>query len=229
MKFLNVNISYKKNFILKKNLNYCNYINFFYYKDLEKKACVNLTNFISYSKNSLSIKERKNYIQFVKIKNLVSFFLKNGSFLKISIEIFKVFSKMFNLFGSLNNNILEKNYKYFKEFFYNFSIFRNYNNLNYLNNWIFEWNELLFAIDCTVVPKKYRKKLKKKYLYKVKYLNKTKRLFKVLNWFVKYSNSIKNYSLNNRIFLVYLDTILNYKNSYIYNKKLLVYKKIFKI
>jgi hypothetical protein len=33
----------------------------------------------------------------------------------------------------------------------------------------------------------------------------------------------------NRQLLVYLDLFLNYKNSYLYDKKLLVYKKVFKI
>ena len=87
----------------------------------------------------------------------------------------------------------------------------------------------MFYIECSVVPKKYRKKLKKKYLYKIKYLNKNRRLNKILNWISKYTNTLKNYSLLNRQLLVYLDLLLNYKNSYVYNKKILIYKKVFKL
>jgi hypothetical protein len=46
---------------------------------------------------------------------------------------------------------------------------------------------------------------------------------------VKYSNTLKNYKFLDRHLLVYLDLLLNYKNSYLYSKKLLVYKKIFKL
>ena len=74
----------------------------------------------------------------------------------------------------------------------------------------------MFCIECSVVPKKYKRKLKKKYLYKVKYLNKGKRTSKVLNWITKYSNTLKNFNFLNRQLLVYLDILLNYKNSYIY-------------
>lgn len=87
----------------------------------------------------------------------------------------------------------------------------------------------MFYIDCMAVPKKYKKKLKKKYLYKVKYLNKTKRINKALKLINNYSNSLKYFNFSDRIFFTYLDLILNYKNSYIFNKKLIIYKKIFKI
>ena len=87
----------------------------------------------------------------------------------------------------------------------------------------------MFFMDCVVVPKKYRKKLKKKYLYKIKYLSNTSRLNKGLKLIKNYKNSLKYYSNFNRELFCYLDLILNYKNSYIYLKKLDVYKKVFQI
>lgn len=227
MKFLNYGNKTKKNYAVKRNTNYINYLSFFYYRDLSLRAGKNIINYFTYSNNVTNA--TKHGVTSSRIRNLANFFFSHGNLMKSTISLFNVFSKLYLLFYSKNNSLISKNYKYFKEFFYNFSIYRTYNNLNYLNDWLVNWNELIFTIECTVVPKKYRKKLKKKYLYKVKYLNKSKRLNKIFNWLSKYSNSIKNFNHTNRLLLVYLDTVLNYKNSYIYNKKLLVYKKIFRI
>jgi len=84
-------------------------------------------------------------------------------------------------------------------------------------------------MDCVVVPKKYRKKLKKKYLYKVKYLGTNSRLSKSLRFIKNYKNSLKYYTSFNRELFTYLDLILNYKFSYIFLKKISVYKKVFKV
>jgi hypothetical protein len=227
LKFLNTNHKIKNHYVLKKNLNYLNYINFFFFRNLTKKSVINVINYTSnLDQNLLDKKFSKTSL---KIRNLINYFFKGGDFMKTSLIFYEVFSKLYKLFYSSNNTILIKNYKYFKEFFYNFYIYKNYNNLNYLNNWLITWNELIFTIECTAVPKKYRKKLKKKYIYKVKYLNKNKRLNKINSWLAQYVNSIKNFNLSNRLLLGYLDILLNYKNSYLYNKKLLVYKKIFRI
>lgn len=84
-------------------------------------------------------------------------------------------------------------------------------------------------MECSLVPKKYVKKLKKKYIYKIKYLSMNYRVNKSLKWIRNYMNSLKYNSINNRSLFCYLDLILNYKFSYIYLKKISVYKKIFKI
>ena len=84
-------------------------------------------------------------------------------------------------------------------------------------------------MDCVVVPKKYRKKLKKKYLYKIKYLSATNRISRCLKLIKNYKNSLKYYSNFNRELFCYLDLMLNYKYSYIYLKKIDIYKKVFQI
>lgn len=173
--------------------------------------------------------QNKNTNKLIVLSKVVPFLNKNGNSFKNSIVVFNMFSKIYSI---LNSNLVSENltqYKYYKEFLYNYSMYSNYKNSNFLVSWILNWAQPMFCVDCVVVPKKYRKKLKKKYLYKIKYLNKFKRISKVLNWIVKYSNTISNYSVFNRQLLVYLDLLLNYKNSYLYNKKLLVYKKIFKV
>jgi len=176
-----------------------------------------------------SINKMQNKKTLLLLSDFIPFLSKGGNNFKNSVLLFNTFSKFYKM--SFNPFTLVKfdSYKYSKEFFYNFFRYTNYNNINYLLTWIFSWAQPMFCIECSVVPKKYRRKLKKKYLYKIKYLNKVRRVSKVLNWIVKYSNTLKNFSFINRQLLVYLDLLLNYKNSYVYNKKLLIYKKIFKV
>ena len=189
------------------------------------KYFYNLSNFLYYS----SINKLQNKKTLLLSSDLTPFLSKGGNNLKNTVLLFNMFSKFYKMSYNPFMALKFTSYKYYKEFFYNFYRYNSYSNLNYLLNWIFTWAQPMFCIECSVVPKKYKRKLKKKYLYKIKYLNKIRRVSKVLNWIVKYSNTIKNFNFLNRQFLVYLDLLLNYKNSYIYNKKLLIYKKIFKL
>ena len=189
---------------------------------LYKNFTLTLFDFLYYN-----IKYKKNNL--IVLSKVTPFLIKKGNLFKNSILLFNLFTKFYKIIFSKNTSLKLDDYKYYKEFFYNFSRYSNYKNINYLLNWIFFLIEPMFYVECSVVPKKYRKKLKKKYLYKIKYLNKSKRTNKILNWITKYSNTLKNFKFLNRQLLVYLDLFLNYKNSYLYDKKLLVYKKVFKI
>lgn len=208
---------------LNKNISFILLINLL---KLSNKFSYSLFDFLYYNiKNN----KRAKLNNFVISSKTVSFFIKGGNSFTNSIVLYNLFTHFYKIMHNNTSMFKLNNYKYYKEFFYNFTRYKNYKNLNYLLNWIFFLIEPMFHIECSVVPKKYRKKLKKKYLYKIKYLNKSKRVNKILNWISRYSNTIKNYSFLNRQMMVYLDLLLNYKNSYIYNKKLLIYKKVFKI
>ena len=193
---------------------------------VHKKFTYALFDFLYYNNRSDVQPKKVNYII---SSRTISFFIKGGNSFTNSILMYNLFTQFYKIMYNNTSVFQLNNYKYYKEFFYNFTRYKNYKNLNYLLNWIFFLVEPMFHIECSVVPKKYRKKLKKKYLYKIKYLNKNKRINKILNWISRYSNTIKNYSFLNRQMVVYLDLLLNYKNSYIYNKKLLIYKKVFKV
>lgn len=153
----------------------------------------------------------------------------NGNFNKTTITTHNVFSHIYKLFYNNLDYLKNLNYKYTKEFLYNFFKYNNYNNYTFILSWIFNWIKPIFFMDCVVVPKKYRKKLKKKYLYKVKYLGTNSRLSKSLRFIKNYKNSLKYYTSFNRELFTYLDLILNYKFSYIFLKKISVYKKVFKV
>lgn len=228
MKFLNSNISYYNisknkdkylsflsnyknlqviNIIIFKNKKFKSYMSSYIYSNLSKKI-----------KTSQSI-----------CNNLFSYSVKSGNFNKNSINNYSVFSKIYSLLFSNGSYLYSSNYKYAKEFLYNFYKYSSYNNFNFLLNWIISWIKPIFFIDCTVVPKKYRKKIKKKYLYKVKYLSSKIRINKSLKWIQNYKNSLRIHSIFNRELFSYLDLLLNYKLSYVYLKKIIIYKKIFKV
>lgn len=183
------------------------------------------------------------YLIFKSYNNLDNFFILNqlenklvlnypscdGKFNKTAITTHNVFSHIYKLFYNNLSYLKDLNYKYTKEFLYNFFKYNNYNNYTFILSWIFNWIKPIFFMDCVVVPKKYRKKLKKKYLYKIKYLGSNSRLSKSLRFIKNYKNSLKFHTSFNRELFTYLDLILNYKSSYIFLKKISVYKKVFKI
>lgn len=86
----------------------------------------------------------------------------------------------------------------------------------------------MFSAQCTVVPKKYRKKLKKKYLYKIIYIDQNKRQNLALREIFFFLKTFKSHSVKDRYFLMLCDIIFNFKNSLMYKKKILMYKKLFK-
>jgi len=213
LKYLNIN----------KRLNFKNkYSNlYFYYSNL------NVINSIFNSKLEIKLYfKQQNQKKQIKV---LGYLLKTGNFSLNAINSFNVFSRIYKLLFINNSTLLTLNYKYTKEFLYNFFKYTNYNNFFFILNWILNWVKPMFFMDCVVVPKKYRKKLKKKYLYKIKYLSHSTRLNKSLKLIKNYKNSLKYYSNFNRELFCYLDLILNYKYSYIYLKKIDVYKKVFQI
>ena len=65
--------------------------------------------------------------------------------------------------------------------------------------------------------------------YKIDYLNNFKRKNIAIKNILNYLNSFKNYSVLDRLVLVLSDIIFNFKNSLVYKRKLIVYKKIFRL
>jgi hypothetical protein len=82
----------------------------------------------------------------------------------------------------------------------------------------------MFNISCIVVPKKYRKKLKKKFTYKLNYLLPKKRVAVLLKWLSLYTAEIKKKELSSRFFEVLMSIVFNYKNTYLYKRKIYIYK-----
>lgn len=99
-------------------------------------------------------------------------------------------------------------------------------NINFLIDMIFKKSQVNFHLKCVKVNKKYRKKLKKKYLFQLNYLNKNKiHLFflKNLTHIISKNNSRNLYS---KLLNTIISLLTDYKNSELFKIKILTLKYI---
>ncbi len=85
-----------------------------------------------------------------------------------------------------------------------------------------------FVIKSMLIPKKLRKKTKQKYLIKIVYKSENKRLknsYKQLNY---YSNKFTDGKFSTRLYKSLTYSFLDWKNSYLFKLKTMVFKKFFK-
>lgn len=168
------------------------------------------------------------FTQFI-IHKLVSLTMFAGKGLQSVERLFYAIKSVYSLLWTTRDEtktLLFKGYSFYKEFLFNFKVDKKLNNISYILQWVLQWMQPMFSIDCAVVPKKYRKRLKKKYMYKIKYLTSSQRQVKALRWIVNHTGTLQNYELQSRLLVTLLDLLFNYKNSYVYLKKVLVYKKV---
>ena len=116
-----------------------------------------------------------------------------------------------------------------KEFLYILNNTNYYNNINTLLKWVLGVNKSQFDIVIESIPKKYKKKNKKKFLYKIQYLNKRRQVSKTLKWFYLIGYGFNTHTLKKRNVLNILDTLLNFKKSNLFLKKTTIYKNFLKI
>lgn len=174
-------------------------------------------------------KKFKNYLVSNILNKLFRIFMKSGK--KLKIYNFLLFS-FFKLYSMLNLNMfteISKTYVYFKEFLFNKELNKNFNNMSVILNWLFFWYQPMFFVKCVLVPKKYRKKLKKRYIYSADYVEPKKRKNIALKWMLFFLSTFNNYKAKNRLFLLFSDLIFNFKNSIVYTRKIKMYRKVFKI
>lgn len=197
--------------------------NFYFFKNLFflKKKNFN----INLKKNTIKIENRAGVKKQNCLKKLILISLRNGFFLKFSIFFLKSFNLFFNLFLFNNQNFfsLYKNtYLIYLSFFKSNNFFFN---INFILFWISNILEPIFSIKCLDVPKKYRKKLKKKHLFDIFFLNFEKRKKILLKWLVLNKSFFfeKNYVLS--FFKSFILVFLKNKKSELYLKKINIYKK----
>lgn len=209
------------------------YINYNYVTKIASlwKISIHMSNLKYYNNIQLNIiKPMVYYKNEKKIQQFTTFFIKHGNFFSSLVDFFNSFSIVYKILCNKLNfvDILQK-YSYYNEFLYNFNCNSKFKNINFLLNWLSSWIEPMFFIECSSLQKKYRKKLKKKYIYKIKFLTKKNRLNKVLSFILKYTNTLLNFKFSNRLLFTYMDLIFNYKESNIYIKKIVIYKKMLNI
>lgn len=172
----------------------------------------------------LSIKRNKNKSILNKFLN---FFFRRGlkiqytNTLNSSVSDFYFFFFFFN--KSLNN--MYKGYSEIYNLIPNFLNFYNFGTmLNFLNTLL----EPFFFIKVKKVEKKYRKKLKKKFVAQPSYVQPHKRVGLVLRSILYYTNLFSSYKLSERLSLGLFKLLVEQKNSYLYRRKIYMYSKMFK-
>lgn len=161
---------------------------------------------------------------FSNVTNFVNTIMKSGQKNKYFLITFKVF-KLFYFF--LNKGFFfEKN---FDNLYKLSSLFHSYKNFFYINfflDWFIHLLAPKFDLQCLTVPKKYRKKLKCKFLFKLKYVKDFKKKKKVMKWIYLYNLKFNDYTIVNRLFNSFVFTFFEDKKSFLFSKKLIIYKKM---
>lgn len=126
---------------------------------------------------ALSVKNKV----FVKLSRL---FLKKGGQLyqiKLLLGVFsQIYTIFFNKFPIKSLLVHNNAYLNIKEFSFILNSTKHLNNIPTMLNWVVLINQSQFDVNIQKVSKKYKKKNKKKYLYKIQYLNKHKQINRVL-------------------------------------------------
>lgn len=166
--------------------------------------------------------QNENFL-FKSVLNLANYSGKKSTAFKLLSNYFKFF--FFNFFVNyLDSNI--KKYLFINQFQSQIS-----SNIYYLNwfNIFASYIHLLtpiFYISVNKVDKKYRKKLKTNYKYKIYYLHPTQRILKAFKIISTNFKSVNGKKLQDKVFYFLNELILNYKNSSNFLLKLKIYKKI---
>lgn len=220
---------YNSNFLffytIRKKLFKYDYVNGLYTPQNTKKA------FILKNKNNSLKKVKKISYYKNNIIKLMSFFNKKGCLLDKLVYILEVYSILYSIFLNFKpyDILIHDSYIYILEFLYNLLNIRSLLNIRHLLNWITVWNNPLFDIGVSKVPKKFKKKLKKKYTYKIVYIKRNNQNRRALRWlFLNNFNYENIQKLKRQLLLNIFDLTLNYKKSLLYKQKILIYKKMFK-
>lgn len=168
----------------------------------------------------------------VKVFNkLTHFFFKSGGVTHHYKNILKTFSQIYLIFYNNYSTSSNYNQSYLntQEFSFILKTTKYFKNIPKLLGWILSLNTSQFNLEIQKVSKKYKKKLKKKYLYKVKYIKKDRQVARVLRWIYLINYSFSIHKLKKRFLLNLLDLLLNFKKSNLFLKKVTIYKNFLKI
>lgn len=169
------------------------------------------------------------YLQSSTLNKLYRTFIVSGKKLKTYCAVMSSFFKVYSVINLDVYREISKSYLYLKEFLFNKDLNKELNSVVSIMGWLFFWYQPIFCVKCSLVPKKYRKKLKKKYVYTVSYIDPIRRKNISLRWMLHFLDSFSSYRFSNRLFLLLSDLIFNFKKSIMYDRKVRMYKKMFKI
>lgn len=166
----------------------------------------------------------RNYQQ-TQITLFSNFFSPKGLLLKNRLLVSKIISNI-NYTLYYNNLFLSENYSHTKWIVDD--IIQKKTNFSYLFSITSNLIKPPFVVKSVLIPKKLRKKTKQKYLVKIVYKNENKRLKNAYKQLYYYSNKFNDSNFDARLYKSILFSFLDWKNSYLFKLKSMVFKKFFK-
>jgi hypothetical protein len=119
---------------------------------------------------------------------------------------------------------------YFEKFIINNStLLSTYKNFFLLIHDVISLIKPPFVLQTTSVPKKLKRKIGLKYLIKIAYKNENDRFAIALKQLISNCMSFDDANFKNRLYKSIMSTFYAGKNSELFNKKLLVFRKFFKL
>lgn len=195
-----------------------------FYKTLKKK---NIKNKILYrSGNNLLLLTPKYQYQNTPTYTFNKFLIKNGFFTKNRFLLSNVF-KNINYFLNNNKNFICINYQPIKWILDD--ILEKKLSYIYIFNIITDLIKPPFVVKSLAIPKKLRKKTKQKYLIKIVYKSDNKRLKSSYKQLYYYSNKFHDGSFKIRLYKSLIYSFLDWKQSYLFKLKSMVFKKFFRV
>ena len=145
----------------------------------------------------------------------------------------KLVKQVWKSFGSfliyvLDLSLVNKFYYYSQEFKFNIYWNTRLRSMYWLFDWLASWYSFLFYVKCERVPKKYRKKLKKNFIFKYVYLIPRKRERFFYRQLKNYIFSFQGLGFKGKLYSGLLDVALNLKTSNLYKRKINLYKSFLK-
>ena len=174
-----------------------------------------------------AIKSKKFYTNKQTSNLFLNFIFKSGMKKSRKKDLLTAFNYFFFVFfnksvvwDGLNQQIEMLKCSFFKD--------TNYFDVNYILYWLSNFLNPVFEVVCHSVPKKYKKKLKKNYFFKLKYNYSVTRERKAFQWLTVYSNDFNDRNLSKRLLKSLFFTFIKGKNSFLYTKKIQIYNRFLK-
>lgn len=160
------------------------------------------------------------------IKIFTKFLVQDGLLLKEKVNIATIFTN-FHYFFINEAEFISRNYPSIKSVLENL-IDQKWNYLH-LFEIVINLIKPPFIIKSILVPKKLRKKTKQKYIIKIVYKNEQKRIKSSYKQLYSYSNKFGDTNFKIRLYKSLMFSFLDWKTSYLFKLKSMVFKKFFKI
>jgi len=200
----------------------------FLYLDYEVASIVPTTKYLkSMFLYKSAAKLRNKRKKFFLYEQLLKLFFTHGLQIRYLTTLNKSVSLFYFYFYFLNRelNVTHQHYMQYVDILPTTAYFFNFEKILGVFT---ELLEPLFNIRIKRVEKKYRKKLRKKYIGDYIYIAPDKRARLVLKNVLNYSSLFSKFALSSRLSSSLLFTLIEYKSSHLYKKKLFVYTNVLK-